>query len=79
MAVVGAYSLDLYCDVGGDSYGGNCPHKDYDGTSGQYGFRYPAQFVGANLADCMKQARQQGWKFSRDKHTAKCPRCSGKR
>lgn len=69
MAVVGCYSLDLYCDTGGDVYGGNCPHRPVLNS-------VFAQYHGPTEGACMKQARLGGWKFNRDRSKAYCPACS---
>jgi len=63
---VGCYTLDLYCDGGGDPFK-NDTHK-YD--------EFPHQFTGPTYAKCAKQARNKGWLLG--KHDL-CPRCSGKR
>lgn len=73
MAVIGCYTMDLYCDTGGDSYGGDCPNKPQGYIGGPV-----AQFTGYTEGDCIKQARKRGWKFSRDKMKCFCPRCSKK-
>lgn len=67
MAVIGCYSLDLYCDTGGDPYGGTCPSHVPGRTA-------CAQFTGRSERDCLSQARKRGWTF----HTGRayCPRCS---
>ena len=66
--IVGCYTLDLYCD---------CPtHKEIYSE-------FPDQYFAEFGKNCMKQARANGWKFTRDKITggriAICPRCSGKK
>jgi len=71
MSVVGCYQLDLYCDTGfpeGGGYGDNCPHKPLL-TSVQ------GAYYGPNERACMKQARRDGWKFSKDNFIAICPGC----
>jgi hypothetical protein len=72
--IVGCYSMHLYCDTGnakpgypGDS--GNSPHNH-----ARPGF---AEFTGPTEGDCKRQARKQGWRFSRD-NKVYCPICSGK-
>lgn len=64
MAVVGCYSLDLYCDTGGEPYGDNCPEVAQ------------GQFTGRTEGDCIRAARSDGWTFNREKTQAFCPKCS---
>lgn len=71
MAIVGCYTLDLYCDTGG-TYGEGCPHK-YGGLNGVIQ-QYPAQFTGRTEGDCIKQAKGLGWKIRAGK--AYCPKCA---
>ncbi|TDW21051.1 hypothetical protein EV128_12220 [Rhizobium azibense] len=68
MAVVGCYSMDLYCDTGGDPYGGDCPYRPYKGAQGQ--------FTGRTERECLKTARSDGWTFREDATLAYCPKCS---
>jgi len=70
MAVIGCYSIDLYCDAGGEEYGGKCPHK-YILATVQF------QAEGRNERECLAKARKAGWKISRDKRRATCPGCAG--
>lgn len=71
MAVIGCYTLDLYCDTGdGDGYGDTCPYKPRDGTSIQ------GEYTGQTEGQCIRDARRDGWRFNRDKTKAFCPRCN---
>ena len=38
-----------------------------------------AEFYGETWGDCVRQARDRGWKISRDGTRCWCPECSGKR
>lgn len=69
MAVIGCYTLDLYCDTGGDPYGGTCPQH-------RPGVQRLVQFTGRTEADCLKQARRRGWTFKAGATLAICPSCS---
>jgi hypothetical protein len=71
MAVIGCYSMDLYCDAGGDIYGGKCPNKPDLYTGGAM-----AQYTGHTEGDCIRQARKHGWTFNRQKTMAFCKKCS---
>lgn len=62
--IVGAYSLDLYCD-----------NEKY-----KHPFGYmPHQYVGETYAECVREARRDGWLISNDRQKCLCPKCSGKR
>lgn len=65
MAIVGCYTVHLYCDTGGTAWGEECPFN--------YG---SGEFAGQNERDCLSQARKRGWKFNRERTEAFCPRCS---
>lgn len=67
MAVVGCYTLDLYCDAGGDMFGGTCPHRGFAGN---------AQFTGNTERECLAQARSKGWSFKRRVTLTYCPKCT---
>ena len=69
--IVGGYELHLYCDTGGDPYGGKCPYRD-PLTSPQ------GETFGSSLKECMGLARARGWTFKTRGRVAFCPRCSGK-
>ena len=66
MAVVGGYTLDLYCDTGGEAFGEFCPRHGRN------------QFTGQNERECLKAARLAGWSIKRGDMTDKafCPSCS---
>lgn len=64
MAVVGCYSLDLYCDSGGGEYGDKCPNRPLNGPG--------AQYTGNTENECIRQARRHGWTFNRDKTKCYC-------
>lgn len=70
MAVVGGYSLHLYCDTGGDAFGETCPHQ-----KGYKSLRHNAEFMGRNEREAMKEARKAGWKFAEGNQLAYCPNC----
>lgn len=59
--IVGCYDMHLYCDHGGDPYGGACEH-----TEG------PAEFTGKNQRECLSKARKRGWTYTLD-GKAYCP------
>lgn len=69
MAVVGGYTLDLYCDTGGDDFGAWCPHRPV--TQSLF-----ASYAGHNERDCLRQARRAGWKLRENNTKAFCPACS---
>lgn len=71
MALVGGYTLDLYCDTGGDVFGSNCPNRPVTGS-------LFASFAGTNERDCLRQARRAGWLFKDNNTLSYCPKCSGK-
>lgn len=71
MAVVGCYTIDLYCDTGGDKFAGNCPNRST--------LDWWDEFTGASERDCLKQARSAGWTFKDRKTKAFCPKCSLRR
>lgn len=74
MAVIGCYTLDLYCDRGGDEYGGACPYdpngKKKRGAVDDY------QFTGRTLRECQKNAIHKGWRFYDHGTKAICPACT---
>lgn len=70
--IVGAYTLDLYCD--------NLNIKDGK-TEDEYHHQYdefPCQFIFNTEQRCIRAARDKGWLFTRD-GKAFCPKCSGKK
>lgn len=72
MAVVGCYSMHLYCDTGGDPYGGTCPSHVPGATQ-------MTEFTSHTHSQCIRQAKDRGWTFNRDKTKAFCPKCSAAR
>ena len=72
MAIVGCYSLDLYCE--------NYDMANFHEVD-KFGHRYndfPHQWTGYDRAECFRKARKAGWVINVHKHTAYCPKCSGK-
>lgn len=69
--IVGCYSVDLYCDTGGDVFGGECPYRGYSGSQGE--------FTGQTEAECLRIARKIGWKFKEGNTLAFCPQCNSKK
>jgi hypothetical protein len=77
--IVGAYSLDLYCDndaepthhkIGGRLYVGTGQYPDLKELNDQY--------IGETFLECAKQARADGWKVDRKNDICLCPFCRGK-
>lgn len=61
--IVGCYSIDLYCDYE------NSDHR-WDANSN------PPAYIGETEAECLRAARKDGWKFTRERpRKAKCPIC----
>lgn len=58
--VVGGYTLDLYCDCQSDA------HKHGE---------FPHQFFGETYSGTSRQAKRQGWKITKDRSKAICPKC----
>ena len=71
MAVIGCYSMDLYCDRDGDIYGTACRKRKNDYSGGPH-----AQYTGHTERDCLTDARQDGWKFYQSATIAICPDCA---
>lgn len=71
MAVIGCYTVDLYCDRDGTSYGESCRYRRADYTGGAQ-----AQYTGHTERDCLTDARSDGWKFYQSATIAICPACS---
>lgn len=65
--IVGAYWLDLYCDLEESEHVGGMlsPHRYNE---------FPHQFVAQAKREAFKQARSRGWKFR--KGLAICPDCN---
>lgn len=60
MSEASGYSLHLYCDQENPAHGFT---------------QFPHQYTGETRAECVKQARKEGWVFHRDgKHS--CPQCT---
>lgn len=71
MSDVGAYHLQLYCDHP------ECPGPEVRGPSG-ITVAINNQYEGRNRAECVAQARRDGWILHRDGRCT-CPKCRGKR
>jgi hypothetical protein len=74
--IVGAYTLELYCD----NEEGNKTHMRV--SSGDYGFilyvkekKINFQFVGKTFSDCAKQAIKYGWLVDKKNDHCLCPIC----
>lgn len=73
--IVGCYSMELYCrnhmdkDMNASPYGEGCIAADRYGPR-----RKPWEFNGTTHADCKRQAKQMGFKFTKDKDVI-CPEC----
>ena len=69
--IVGAYTLNLYCDRSGygDSPNPTCP-RDKLATGGQVG-----EFVGRTRTDTIAQARRCGWLVKDAEDVCLCPQC----
>ena len=63
--IVGAYTLDLYCDL-------PCNHGYGDAVV------VPDQYVADTGPRCRQQARRDGWRFNLRERLAVCPRCADK-
>lgn len=63
-AVVGCYSVDVYCSL---PY---TEHLEYPAPAGQADM---AMFTGETRAGCLRAARSSGWWISRDEKRALCP------
>jgi len=63
MAIVGCYSMDLYCDVDCDEpdFGENCSYR--------------TNYTGRTHSDCKRQAQADGWSF-RKNGIVICPGCN---
>lgn len=71
--IVGCYSMHLYCDTGNDEPG--MPGDNGNPTPHDYRDEGNAEFTGRTEADCIRQAKALGWRFTRNKR-AICPRCN---
>lgn len=64
--IAACYSLDLYCE-------------NHGADPAVHGYAYaPHTFTGETWGECAKQARNLGWRISRDRQKCWCPTCSGK-
>ncbi len=72
--IVGGYTVHLYCDAEGHE-GYMLENGSYmvKGTDGTYA-RVANEFVGRSERQCLIQARDLGWRITRDKR-AICPIC----
>ena len=71
--IVGCYSVHLYCDGEGHegflidgAYMVKSPDGEYVGVA--------HEFAGKNERECLRQAREVGWRITRDRETF-CPFC----
>lgn len=62
--VVSGYSIDLYCD---------CDDCEDGRKKMLYSSCEPTQFGGDTYRDCARQARNSGWKISKDRMTCYAP------
>lgn len=70
--IVGCYSVDLYCD---GREGGIDPVCRVG-----YGYAGPPVYTGETEGECLRQARRDGWTFTREHpRKAYCLSCSKKR
>lgn len=60
MTVIEGYCADLYCDCADCRSGKNYPKAEAD-------------FMGRNMTDTLRQARDAGWRISRDRTRAFAP------
>lgn len=58
------YGLDCYCD------NKECSRRNVWPNCGS------EQYVGEDKAECYRQARAAGWKFSKDRTRDLCPTCA---
>lgn len=71
--IVGCYTIDLYCDGGGDGY--NCPNgREFESI--RCGSSCYDSYAGTNERDCLAQARKMGWTFKENNTKAFCRYCS---
>jgi hypothetical protein len=60
MAIVGCYTLDLYCDLD------NPAHESAE---------FPHTFIAEHGHTCRRQAREAGWVLKPRQGKAYCPKC----
>lgn len=75
--IVGAYTLDLYCD--NDS----AQVLRYDESATDFPRKhlyneFPHQFVGKTFAGTVRDARRSGWIVSTKRMKCYCPKCAKK-
>lgn len=72
--IIGGYTVHLYCD------NEKAKHRlrQLDGAyhMSVAGVEFDYEFAGRNEAQCLRQAKNTGWRISRDKIVI-CPVCSG--
>ena len=77
--IVGAYSLDLYCDrcnpAGAVLYGEDQVIRDPGQVSVEE-HRGFADYVGTDRAHCYRMARRNGWKLRLREGHCICPTCT---
>ncbi len=69
--IVGCYSMDLYCDTAQE-----------DRSKCRVGWEYngPPVYTGRTESECLREARKDGWLFTRDRpRKAYCPKCAKER
>lgn len=71
--IVRGYSMDLYCEnaheLRGTGYGGDI--HDYN--------EFPKTYAGETRAECVREARADGWKINIKAGTCICPKCTEQR
>jgi len=72
MAVVGGYSLDLYCD----NASAKLVYSDSVAPGEHRHDEFPRQYYGELGATCRAKAKKAGWRWSDDHTVAVCPRCA---
>lgn len=65
--IVGCYTLDLYCK--------NYPEPWVKSDRHDYKEHFPTAYTGHTLAECKRDARRDGWRFTRDGDCI-CPICT---
>ena len=76
------YAMDLYCDndeMHGFMGAKHVSHKSNVPIGGRVRHGGYQDYTGQTWGDCAKQARKDGWRISRDRQRAYCPRCGGPR
>jgi hypothetical protein len=70
--IVGCYTVHLYCDS--ETHEGYLSEFGYSVKTPDGYKRVPHEFAGKNEAECLRQARDMGWRITRDRQTF-CPFC----